>query len=360
MKTLPLLALAIVSLGGCAPLPDHRESGSPVTIQEPDAEARNALRCLGQQLETYFPSEQPPFIIAVGEFKHQGLTYAATPQDLPLDGATVVEAALTQISPLISYTDVLRHPVPAWTLDSLSRPHLFLSGAILIQERVLQTDDASSDVSVTGGSFGIQLSRKRQSSVAGIELDMNATVPRGKRSTYGSSAPLSIRFRRLDGEQTTVALSFADIAVGREKISRRVSSYAQALRLGVAHQVVQLIGRWRALPYWKCLSSQQVDPIVEDERRRDWRRLLSSPNRRLAIGAVQELLAYNGMAVAKTNVLDAPSVAALNKFMARRNERFDPANLESAYWALFVGVADQPPSVIAAGRAWEVRYARMR
>lgn len=350
-------ALCATLLGGCAHL-GTPEGGSaagakPVSFTDANAEARGLLRCVGKQVEAFSEIDQKPFVIAVGTFRNMTVSVSNQPLDVPLEITTAVEAALSQISPLVTYTDLLRRPVPDWAVDQVTRPDLFLEGGIFIQERVASTDSSNFDISIGFGAVDLRASRKTQSSIAGVELDMNATLPKGKRSGYGFAAPVRVAFDRMSGVQTSFAGSVADIAIGAENIKRQVTSYSQGLRLAVAHQVARIIGRWQALPgYWLCTGGEP-DDIVKDDRLGRWQRLIASGDMRTPVSYLQDLLAYNGRIIPKTAVIDRTTVGALSDFMVSRGRIFDPNDLEAAYWELLLGVATQPLAVLNKARAWE-------
>lgn len=348
-------ALCATLLSGCAHLASPEAGAKPVSLTDANIEARGVLRCVGKQIEAFSEIDQKPFVIAVGTFRNMTVSASNQPLDVPLEITTAVEAALSQISPLVTYTDLLRRPVPDWAVVNVARPDLFLDGGIFIQERVASTDSNNWDISVGFGVVDLRTSRKTQSSIAGVELDMNATLPMGKRSGYGFSAPVRVAFDRMTGVQTSFAGSVADIAIGAENIKRQVTSYSQGLRLAVAHQVARIIGRWQALPgYWVCTGGE-ADDIVKDDRLKRWHKLIAAGDMRAPVGYLQDLLAYNGRIVPKSAVLDRTTLDALSQFMGARGKTFDPNVLEVAYWELLLGVGTQPEAVLDKARAWEQR-----
>lgn len=363
MRHLLHISIAAIPLilGGCASLPNLSAppaSAIALSIEPSDTEAREVLRCVGRKLEALLPSDQPPFVISVGSFKHAGLHGALSPQEVCLDCTTAIEASLTQISPLIRYTDIARHTLPGPWITKLPIPNLFLEGSLLIQERVPRSESTNWDLSLTLGLLDMRLSRKHQESLAALELDMNALLP-NRISDFGLAAPLRIAFDRSASVQTSLAASIVDIAVGGERVSRRVTSNGPALRLGIAHQLAQIVGRWQALPgYWTCTGGK-LDEQVREERLGHFRLMRASLGEAATVGFLQELLAYNGhLLPSKTAQLDEPTVAALSAFMQRRGQRFDAQSLESTYWELMLGAVDQPQSVLQAARAWEQRFSK--
>lgn len=361
------LSALCMAVCGCAQLEPFSMTANPDTskpvIEASDAETRQVLRCLGRQVEAFMPVDQAPLLVAVGSFKNKSVSpVSAQNQDLPYgDVESIVEASLAQISPKVAYTDAVRlaadRRLVPWAIDNLNKPELFLDGAILIQEKTPSIENNSWDFGATFGVFDIRISSKKQTSEAAIELDMNATSSR-KQSFYGSSAPLRISFQRTEGSQITLAGAVANIAIGGETISRRVNSYGQALRLGIAHQIVKLLGRYRGLPYWFC-TQEEADTIVQTARLDLWHRLVAAQGDKVA-GVLQELLAYNELPVERTDRMDTSTVAALSRFMASRGKVFDAGALEHVYWELLLGIAQASEAGISAGRLWSARWTHVK
>lgn len=350
--TTAIAAAAMLLSGGCANLQPRDPGAVATTITAADTEIRAILSCLGKQLDAYFPHGPSPIVIGVDRFTHKGMTYAYSPASLPLDATSMVEATLNRVGPMLTYAPIYRNRYQVET-DSITPTVLNLSGGIEVQEAAT-VDNKSIDIAFSIYGWSMQFSNKNQGGISRIQFTLNATLPNGT-SFHGLSAPITVTFDRAEGDQYTAAASSAEIALGGEIISRRVNSYGDALRLGLAHSVATLIGRWRAIPYYFCTGGQE-DPIVANERRERWHEIMKQ-DPKAAYAYLQDLLRYNGYPVETTGGLDAPTTAALGHFFAARQKAFNMNALDSAAWELFQGIAAQPTAVLREARAEDQRSA---
>ncbi|MGH8551609.1 MAG: hypothetical protein ACRERU_23990, partial [Methylococcales bacterium] len=249
------LSLLVASCTHLESLPEvaERMDQVAVAVLEPDRESQKLLRCLGRQLETFRPVDAPTLVIAAYPYTNKSLTIAYTPQDLPVDVTSMLFASLNQISPQMTYADILK-PVDPYQDRNLNaftpevkRPHLILDGSALIAERATQAESSSFDIGLSLAYGSFRFSRKAADSIAGMELDLNAVFP-GRYSEWGLSAPNRVLFERFEGTQNTGAASVQEVALGAETVTRYTQSFGPALRMAIAHQVLKIIGRWQGLP----------------------------------------------------------------------------------------------------------------
>ena len=367
---LMLVLAAVVGLSGCARRVELREVAQRldtvrVQVLQPDRAANELMQCLGTQFEIFRPASER-VLVAVYPYSNRSLSTAYTPQDLPMDVTSVLMASLNSISPRITFTDILEpvDGIQAQTLSALmpndlARPNLYLRGSILFPERATEAESSSADLGISLPFGSIRFSRKVAASIAGMELDLNATLPE-RQSAYGLSAPIRVLFDRSEGSQNTASISIEQVAVGGETVTRVTQSFGPALRLAVGHQLIKVLGRYAGLPWWRCVSDQDVppDPVVERHYRERFETLISQHGLAAGVGWLQTLLAYNGQEVAKTNILDDPTRQSLAEFMAKHGKSFIESDLPSALFELVSAVPEQSAETIARAQLWEQRWSQ--
>ena len=359
---IPLL-LSVASCTHLESLSDvaKRMDNASIAVLEPDRESQKLLSCVGRMLETFRPIGAPTLYIAIESYINKTVTTALAPQSIPLDMRSMLATSLNQISPQISFTDILRpvDAIQAHTLNILAkhkpRPALVLNGAALIVERATMAESSSFDIGFSTVIGSLRISRRAADAIAGIELDLNATYP-DRSSEYGLSAPVRMLFERFEGTQNTGAASVQEVAIGVESVTRYTQSFGPALRLAIALQVSRIIGRWNRLPYWQCITDQpnvRPDEYVKRSYERQWEVLVEQHGLRNGYGWLQELLVYNGYKLKKTNRLDTRTRSSLAEFMRTRGLSFDENKLTDALWALIQGIPGQSDATLKKARRWE-------
>lgn len=365
MKNLLFVSLLALALSGCAHLALEAPAASlaATSYEEADTVSREILQCLGRKIVALQSPGQDPLLIAVEGLRSAFVTAAYTPQELPIDASTALKSALAGI-PGVVYADArdVEQRFPAGAPVAL-----YIDGAILFQERMPKVEGSTFDVSGGGlGSLlGFRARRKDQASRAAISIDLNAVL--GSRvvgglllpkvSALGLSAPMRVEFDRSAARENSVAASIADFAIGAEKVSYRVTSAEQALRVALAHQVARILGRYLAIPgYWRCYGGAE-DPLVVTARREDFAKIYAQHGESAAVGYLQDLLAFNGVLLNRSAQLDKDTVAALSQFVspaavANPETGKSSLDLQDAYWALIQAAVDQPVEVRERGRAW--------
>jgi peptidoglycan hydrolase-like protein with peptidoglycan-binding domain len=112
---------------------------------------------------------------------------------------------------------------------------------------------------------------------------------------------------------------------------KKVQGRHAAIRLLVQASVLQVVGKYLSLPYWKLIPGMPADQVVLDKIRQDYRRL--SQNEK--IGEMQTCLYLKGYNVPVTGKSEPQTQAALAGFSAEHKlgQGITDADLYVALWS---------------------------
>ncbi|MGQ0595380.1 MAG: DUF4384 domain-containing protein [Gammaproteobacteria bacterium] len=199
-------------------------------------------------------------------------------------------------------------------------PDVVVSGGITEFDRALVTRGKSTDVGLDAEidkvELGFEYGTLDQDSLASITLDFNlvdfrtfAGIPRiqavNNIKVYKALAEDSLGFSISGG-----ALG-ADL--GFKGTVKKVQGRHAAVRLLVQLSLLQVMGKYLKLPYWRLLPGGQPDPVVLDQITADYYAM----DHRERTLKVQEYLILSGYPVRSTGVLDNNTKAALKAFNAK-------------------------------------------
>ena len=225
-------------------------------------------------------------------------------------------------------------------------PDIVLSGGITEFDRGLETRERGTDFGVTTRPFNVN-----ESWVPGdvISVDYN-------QGSKGSLARITLDFNLIDfrtmsgiGRMQTVNSINVYKAVAEKELGftifgptfglkgtvKKVQGRHAAIRLLVQASVMQVVGKYLYVPYWKLLPGSQPDPVVTDKVRRDFQQLSSQSK----IREVQSLLFLKGYTVPIDGKLNPATMQALRTV----TPGFDPvsaATAGSVYLELWESLAD--------------------
>jgi hypothetical protein len=200
-------------------------------------------------------------------------------------------------------------------------PDIVLSGGITEFDRGLETRERSTDFGVTTRPFNVN-----ESWVPGDVLSMDYS-----QGSKGSLARITLDFNLIDFKtmsgigrmQTVNSINvFKSIAekelgftifgptFGLKGTVKKVQGRHAAIRLLVQASVMQVVGKYLHVPYWKLLPGSERDSVVIDRVRRDFLQLDS----RNKIREVQALLFMKGYTLPVDGTVNPATMEALKKF----------------------------------------------
>lgn len=200
-------------------------------------------------------------------------------------------------------------------------PDIVLSGGITEFDRGLETRGANTDFGVTtkpfnvneswvpGDTISVDYNQEDKSSLARITLDFNLLDFRTMSGVARMQTVNSINVHKAVAEKELGFTIFGP-SFGLKGTVKKVQGRHAAIRLLVQTSVLQIVGKYLYLPYWKLIPGMQPDTVVLEKIRQDFRNLSQNDK----IGEMQTCLYLKGYNVPVTGKLDPTTQAALANF----------------------------------------------
>ncbi len=199
-------------------------------------------------------------------------------------------------------------------------PDVILSGGITEFDRALEVRGGNTDVAgeksismipdfFQGKNIGARYGGSGKTGLARITLDFNLlnfqTMSGIARMNTVNSMEVG---KALKGKELSVSLF--GITFGRKGTIRKVQGRHEAVRILVELSMIQIVGKYNALPYWRLLG----DDVLEDkEVISALSKYYYNLNETEVISSVQEWLFLHGYGVSITGVLDDSTKNALQQ-----------------------------------------------
>jgi len=246
-------------------------------------------------------------------------TAQATGGEIPVDITEMIKTSLNKIGGSIQYIDYdPSHQSNMMALgytnfQNKAIPNLVLSGGITEFDRSLEVrgsgTDASAEGTFGGHKYGADYGDSNKTSSASITLDINlidfetwAMIPKmsasNKVTVYSGIGSSELGF-------SIMSLSF-----GVNGNIKKVQGRHAATRLLVELSMIEVIGRYLDLPYWKLLPNGKVDKVVI---RSASNRFLSAYDQDRAL-MIQKAIYLHGYDIALTGVIDEQTIAIIDKY----------------------------------------------
>ncbi len=231
-------------------------------------------------------------------------------------------------------------------------PDIVLSGGITEFDRGLQTRERGTDFGVTtkpfnvneswvpGDTLSVDYSQGSKESLARITLDFNLLDFRTMSGIGRMQTINSINVYKALAEKELGFTIFGP-TFGLKGTVKKVQGRHAAIRLLVQASVLQVVGKYLHVPYWRLLPGSEPDPVVTDKVRRDFIRL--DPASR--IREVQSILFLKGYDIPIDGRVNAATMAALRKVNPKMNP-VAAAQDTTTYVALWESLADDLDKVL--------------
>lgn len=327
----------LVAVSGCGLNPQTADVDINNTLPEAKTTVyQDAVRKLGMMSAIY--GKLPINIMSKNISDNTG-TSVATNAEIPSDITEMVKSTLNAIGGNIVFIpydpDFFANSANTGYSDFSQKliPDVIVSGGITEFDRGLVTKGDSAELDATIGDFGLGFEDQNRASLAQVTLDFNminfktlAAIPRVQ-------AVNGIKLHK-GTKEDNFAFTVKSVTLGAQGTIKKVQGRHAAIRLLVELSMVQLLGRYQELPYWRLLPGGQRDEIVIDEvlsRFYDMR-----PSERLS--AAQRLLYLHGYDVKITGRKDSATQAALQEFANKNSLTPSDTIDEKVYLALFENV----------------------
>jgi len=254
-------------------------------------------------------------------------TSGATGGEIPRDITEMIKSSLNSIGGNVIFIPydpsfIQNQMVTGYSsFDDKLIPDIVISGGITEFDRGLETRGDGTDVSAGAEFTGLPnyLPSKEiklrygdtgKTGLASITLDFNLL-------DFRTMAGIP-RMNTVNGMKVSKAMSEKELGIslfgqsfGRKGSVKKVQGRHAAVRLLVELSMIQIVGKYNGLPYWKLLGEDaEADKDVESAIKRFYYKL-ADPER---IFKVQEWLYLHGHEVQLNGVMDQATMAALQKF----------------------------------------------
>ncbi len=244
--------------------------------------------------------------------------------EIPRDITEMTKSALNSIGGnvvYIPYNPVFMNNAAVTGYSSFQEkyiPDVVLSGGITEFDRGMETRERGTDFGVTtrpfnvneswvpGDTISVDYSQGSKGSLARITLDFNLIDFRTMSGIGRMQTVNSINVYKALAEKELGFTIFGP-TFGLKGTVKKVQGRHAAIRLLVQASVMQVVGKYLYIPYWRLLPGSQSDPVVTDKVRRDFNQL----DARSKIREMQSLLFMKGFSVPIDGKLNAATMAAL-------------------------------------------------
>ena len=264
-------------------------------------------------------------------------TSAATGGEIPYDITEMVKSSINRIGGsivFVPYDPIFLKNQAGLNFTSLegkAKPDVVVTGGITEFDRSLESGQQGFDAGGTFGDVGVDIGNQDRDSMSSISLDMNlidfdsmAMIPR-------MQAVNSMKVFKA-ARDTEVGFSIMGAAFGFKGSVKKIQGRHAAVRVLVELSVVEILGKYLNLPYWKCMEGSSPDPIVL-ETIRD--RYNESSNAERVMMMQRLLRVYGFRDVKQTGTMDQQTRVALQTVSRAYN--FQATSLDDDFYeALFV------------------------
>ncbi len=213
-------------------------------------------------------------------------------------------------------------------------PDVVLVGGLTEFDRGLVTKEEGFDISGSSGTqMGLDFEDTRKNSLARITLDFNLLDFKTFIGIPFIQAVNTINVNKGLGVDN-MGFTVYGQTLGLRGNIKKIQGRHAAVRLLVQLSVIQVIGKYQKLPYWKLLPGTEADPVVLDAIREEFYTLESVDR----IAKIQEFLYLHNQDVEITGRLDTKTLNAIETIKAKYNlQTTQPVN-EEIYLTLFENV----------------------
>ncbi len=267
---------------------------------------------------------------------------AASGAEIPFDITKMIMSAINGIGGsivFIPYDPVYiknQAALNMTTLEGKLKPDVVLNGGITEFDRALEAGSSGIDF---GGQFGagknspgVDLGKQDRDSVSSITIDLNITDIETMAMVPRVQAVNTMRVFKAASD-LDLGFSIFGATFGYKSSVKKIQGRHAAVRVLVDLSVLETLGKYLNLPYWKCVDQgAKPDPVVLENIRDQF----AGADQRGRVRMIQNLLYFYGFrSLIITGNLDADTSAAIQAVSAAYG--FSAASLdEDFYENLFV------------------------
>lgn len=345
-KNAIIASVVAISFAGCgATKIDEKDVAFPK--QDPKVKMTNysqALKDLGLMTEIYDSAELRIQSNPIGD---QTGSSGATGGEIPRDITEMIKSALNSIGGQVVYIPYdpafIQNQMTTGYSDFQNKliPEVVITGGITEFDRGLRTEGdgtsfgASVDVvsapkiasAGLGSSVGGNYDDIEKSGLSRITLDFNLinfqTMSGVSRMNTVNTIEVHKRMK-----DKSLGVNILGISFGSKGSLKRVQGRHHAVRTLVEISMMQMVGRYMTLPYWRLLGNGAV---VDDVVKKSFIKSFYTWPAQTKNIAAQQWLYIHGFDVYETGQLDAKTKAALEKF----DPNFKGSITSNVAWKLY-------------------------
>ncbi len=336
LKVGVLSASLILGVSACGLNPQNADIDLNNTLPEAKLTVyQDAVRKLGMMNVIY--GRSPMNIMSKNISDNTG-TSVATKAEIPQDITEMVKSTLNGVGGNLTFIpydpEFFAHSVNTGYSQFNNKliPDVVVTGGITEFDRGLVTKGDSSEIEATLGDYGLSFEDQNKGSLAQVTLDFNMIDFKTLAALPRIQAVNGIKLHKATKEDS-FGFTIKSVTLGAKGTIKKVQGRHSAVRLLVELSMVQLIGRYQKVPYWKLVPGGQKDQVVIDQVLNDFYDMHESGR----VSAVQRYLYLYGYDVAVTGQLDAQTETALQQF-ADKNALSSFGIDQSTYLALFENI----------------------
>lgn len=270
-------------------------------------------------------------------------TAQSTGGEIPIDITEMIKTAINKIGGKVQYIDY--DPSHMSNMRALGYssfnnkiiPTLVVSGGITEYDRSLDVRGSGSDFggegTFQGQKIGLDMGDSEKESRSNITIDISlidfqtwAMIPK-----MSSTNTVSVYSGMASSE---IGFSIAAVTFGLNGNVKKVQGRHAAVRLLVELSVIEVVGRYLDLPYWKVLPNGKEDKVVIRSISKKFMRA----NDEDRIAMIQNALYLHGYDADMTGKLDAATKAAVDKYKNKSGSKVAGYNTLALFKELYVNV----------------------
>ena len=341
-KKLLTIFLLNVFLFSCAVMESTYKSPEELMPQQAKPEARETamrkpLAVLGEMTKVY--STKKLYIQCEKAGDETGASIASG-AEIPIDITEMIKTAVNSIGGNVYYVPYNPNYLVGQARTGYVQPkgkitpNLLMSGGITEFDRSLVSTDRKLDLSLPGTDVSGGLGGGKGDTLSQITLDINlidydmmTMIPK----MQAINTVMVSRGKREGG----IGFQIFGAALGYTSGVKIVQGRHAAVRALVELSVLEVIGRYLNLPYWKLIPEAKADAVVVDNLKNSF----NKTDKKGQIITIQKLLTLYGYDIEQNGTFDAKTEQAMRDFRSKYLNLQDSKIDEDSFIALYVNVS---------------------
>lgn len=307
------LILVLPLLTSCQTNPHNVNVALPKTMPETKTTVfAQAITDMGTMSSIY--SDVPLHIMANEVIDNTG-TSVATSGEIPKDITAMVKSTLNAFGGNILFIpydpNFMANTINTGYTDFSRKiiPNIVVDGGITEFDRGLETKGDSTDIgadgTVKGNQLGLEFEDSNKGSLARVTLDFNLIDFQTFAGIPQMQAINSIQLHKAT-KKDSIGFTILSSTFGAQGTVKNVQGRHAAVRLLVQLSMLQVVGKYQQIPYWKLLPGSVRDVNLLNRVVDDYYSLPTN----LRTARLQMFLALNGYPVSVTGVQDQRTLDA--------------------------------------------------